>query len=112
MELLRRRHQNTNQAAREEPRPLQMPAVPELSVPTQEGPAHVQVIYGASVQNMPVAGLTVAQAREIAVAVLQVDRRASVLLNGQPVDGGHVIQASDTLEYVHFAGEKGRADQN
>lgn len=108
MELILKRQQDGRRAAPEAPAPFTPPELPEPSAPAALGPAAAQVIYGASVQTMPLAGLTVSQAREIAAAVLQVDRRAPCLVNGHPVSRDYVIQADDTIEYVHFAGEKGR----
>jgi hypothetical protein len=69
----------------------------------------VQVIYGASVQNLPLGGMTVSQARELASALLQVAPRTPFLLNGRPAGASTVIRPGDLLEFVHHAGEKGAA---
>jgi len=68
---------------------------------------NVRVIFGASVQDMPLAGVTVARARELAGTILEVHPRSPVLVNGRPGRSNHVIAIGDTLEFVHHAGEKG-----
>lgn len=67
----------------------------------------VEVIYGASVQTLALAGLTVAQARPLVETILAVDPRSPALLNGVPARANHVIAEGDFLEFVHQAGEKG-----
>jgi hypothetical protein len=67
----------------------------------------VRVIYGAGVQSMPLVGLSVAQARDAAVAILGVDRRAPALVNGRPARADYRVVPGDELEFVHHAGEKG-----
>jgi sulfur carrier protein ThiS len=56
---------------------------------------------------MPLAGLQISQAREIAGRVLNLDPGAVALVNGQPVRANYRLQRGDTLEFVHHAGEKG-----
>jgi hypothetical protein len=67
----------------------------------------VEVIYGASVQTLALAGLTVAQARPLVETILAVDPRSPALLNGVPARVNQVIAEGDFLEFVHQAGEKG-----
>jgi hypothetical protein len=67
----------------------------------------VQVIYGAGVQTLALAGLTIAQARPLVETILSVAPRSPALVNGRPVRPGYVIAQGDTLEFVHHAGEKG-----
>jgi hypothetical protein len=67
----------------------------------------VEVIYGASVQTLALAGLTVAQARPLVETILTVDSRSPALLNGVPARANQVIAEGDCLEFVHAAGEKG-----
>jgi hypothetical protein len=67
----------------------------------------VEVIYGASVQPLALAGLTVAQARPLVETILAVDPRSPALLNGMPARANQVIAEGDYLEFVHQAGEKG-----
>jgi hypothetical protein len=67
----------------------------------------VQVISGASVQSLPLAGLAVAQARQLATTILNVDPRSPALVNGVPVEPEYRLANGDQLEFVHHAGEKG-----
>ena len=69
--------------------------------------ANVQVIYGASVQNLALAGLTLAEARPFVETILSVAPRSPALVNGRPVRASYVIAQGDALEFVHHAGEKG-----
>jgi hypothetical protein len=67
----------------------------------------VEVIYGASVQTLALAGLTVAQARPLVETILAVHPRSPALVNGVPARTNQVIAEGDSLEFVHHAGEKG-----
>ena len=67
----------------------------------------VEVIYGASVQTLALAGLTVAQARPLVETILAVDPRSPALINGAPARPTQVIGEGNFLEFVHHAGEKG-----
>jgi hypothetical protein len=73
--------------------------------------ADVQVIYGASVQSLPFAGLPVAEARRLAQSILRVEARSPVLVNGRPARAESVLARGDVLEFVHYAGEKGAPDE-
>jgi hypothetical protein len=67
----------------------------------------VQVISGATVQTLGLAGLRISQAREVLRSILQIDPRTPVLVNGREVPEAERLQSGDTLEFVHLAGEKG-----
>ena len=67
----------------------------------------VQVISGAIVQTLGLAGLRISQAREVLRSILQIDPRTPVLVNGREVPEAERLQSGDTLEFVHLAGEKG-----
>jgi hypothetical protein len=71
--------------------------------------ADVQVIFGASVQTLALAGLTVAEARPLVQTILRADPRTPVLLNGRPARATQVIARNDVVELIHPAGEKGCA---
>jgi hypothetical protein len=73
------------------------------------GVPEVQVIYGASVQRLALTGLTVAQARPVVETILAVAPQSPALVNGRRVRENYVIALGDALEFVHHAGEKGRA---
>jgi hypothetical protein len=87
--------------------PEELPEARPLPAATEPRASEAQVIYGASVQALPLAGLMLAQARDVAQAILRVDPRAQALVNGTPAEDDRVIAAGDTLEFVHHAGEKG-----
>ena len=84
-------------------------ATPAQAAPATDGLPSVQVIYGASVQTLALAGLTVAQARPVVETLLAVDPTSPALVNGRPARPSYVIAQGDALEFVHHAGEKGRA---
>jgi hypothetical protein len=71
----------------------------------------VQVIYGASVQFLPLVGVTIAQARLLVETILGVDPTSPVLVNGRPVRARHTIARGEALEFIHHAGEKGRKEE-
>jgi hypothetical protein len=70
----------------------------------------VQVISGASVQSLDLAGLQVSQAREVVRHILRLDQNTAVLVNGEPRRDDFRLTSGDTLEFVHHAGEKGASD--
>jgi hypothetical protein len=74
--------------------------------------ADVQVIYGASVQALPFAGLRAAEAGRLAQSILRVDAQSPVLVNGRTVRPDYVLARGDLLEFVHYAGEKGTGDES
>jgi hypothetical protein len=78
---------------------------PALGEPAPE--ANVQVISGACLQMLPLVGLQITEARQLAESILGIDSRAIVLVNGEPVRGNYRLSSQDTLEFVHHAGEKG-----
>jgi len=84
------------------------PAAPASSEAEAYNP-EVRVIYGAGVQSMPLVGMSLAQARDAAIAILGVDRRAPALVNGRPARLDYRVVPGDELEFVHHAGEKGGA---
>lgn len=105
MEQTRRLPQGQRRDAQRE---LPIPEAPRAPAPAeQEQIASVQVISGASVQTLPLAGLEVSQARDLVATILQIDPGSPVLVNGEPVSSGQRLTDGDTLEFVHHAGEKG-----
>jgi len=69
--------------------------------------AQITVISGAHLQSFPLAGMAVAHARVLIEQLMSLHPDAPTLVNGRPVEGGYELQAGDTLEFVHHAGEKG-----
>ena len=95
-----------NKPALRKPKRIPLPSSSSLAEQLQPDPT-VRIIFGASVQDMPLAGLTVERARELAATILSADRESPVLVNGRPGRAGQVLAAGDVLEIVHHAGEKG-----
>lgn len=95
---------------------LELPHAPARTTDADEGQragsqaaeAGVEVIYGASVQTLPFAGLRVAVAARLAQTILRVEARSPALVNGRPVRPDHVLARGESLEFVHYAGEKGK----
>lgn len=107
---MERMRNHSRAARRQDIRPAPEETVPEPARSADEpavSNANVQVIYGASVQELPLGGMRVSEARELALTILQADPRAPVLLNGMPVRLDHLLAPGDSLEFVHHAGEKG-----
>jgi hypothetical protein len=74
--------------------------------PQAEG---VDVMYG--IQRMRfegLAGRTLAQARAVLDAALDIQSDATALADGRPVGEDHVISADETIEFMAEAGKKGR----
>ena len=95
-------------SVRHQQQELPLRQAPEAAAPVEpEQVASVQVISGASVQALPLAGLQVAQARELVGTMLNIDPGSPVLVNGEPVSSDYRLADGDTLEFVHHAGEKG-----
>ena len=110
MERMKRQH--PHQAPREElPPPAIAVAEPEAGEETAAEPvSSVQVIYGASVHEMPLAGLRISQCRPLVETILRVDPQSPAVVNGQIARPDRVLARGDVLEFVHHAGEKGLAN--
>ena len=68
----------------------------------------MQIVYGASLQNLPLAGQNISHIRPALEMMLRVDARSPMLVNGEPAAANHVLASGDVLEFIHRAGEKGR----
>jgi sulfur carrier protein ThiS len=95
--------------------PLSNTAVEEAPEPlaeeqTETVGSNVQVIYGASVQHLPLVGVRMSDVRTLLHDILQVDRTSAILVNGRPVRATYRVAEGDCVEVVHQAGEKGAAD--
>lgn len=72
-------------------------------------PGHVRVIAGADVQDMDLAGRTVAEARTVAQALFGIHPDAIALIDGLEADEQRRLGAGQLLEFVKHAGHKGVA---
>jgi hypothetical protein len=104
MELFRRREKPKAPVCEEAPSASL--SAPEFQVEQMQSTS-VQVISGASVQVLDLAGLQVSQAREVVRHILRLDQNTAVLVNGNPIRDTYRLTSGDTLEFVHHAGEKG-----
>jgi len=67
----------------------------------------IQVSCGAASGKFPVIGKTVGAVAEFLREVLNVDRLAEGMVNGDKVEGSYVLKEGDTLEFLKPAGQKG-----
>ncbi|MCP5040851.1 MAG: MoaD/ThiS family protein [bacterium] len=67
----------------------------------------VQVIWGATMDDFEVAGMTVAEAHQLLAGPFHIPPDVAINLNGELVNGDTRLTSGDTLEFVRAAGEKG-----
>ena len=72
----------------------------------------VRLIAGADVQDVELAGRTVADARNLARLVFGISPTARALVDGREVGDDHVLRARQHLEFTKHAGRKGAAMPN
>jgi len=70
-------------------------------------PAGVQVIWGASLQTLQLAGMQIQHARRLLQSLMHIDPAAPALINGEPARANQRISEGDVLEFGVHAGEKG-----
>lgn len=75
---------------------------------TDEGGA-IQLIWGATMGDFEVSGMTVAEVHDLFADVLGIPPGVTVNLNGEEVTGDTRLATGDALEFVRRAGEKGAA---
>ena len=68
----------------------------------------VKIVYGVHAIEANLAGRTVLSVREALAQPLNISPRAVALVNGQEVEATHVLSPGELLEFVRYAGEKGR----
>ena len=76
--------------------------------PREEEAGKVKVVYGVHTLAASLAGRTVQGVREALAQPLNISPQAVALVNGQEVEAGHVLNAGELLEFVRYAGEKGK----
>ena len=81
--------------------------IPASAIPLTLTPRQVRVIAGADVQDMDLAGRTVAEARVVAQALFGINADAVALIDGREADAQQVLDAGQLLEFVKHAGHKG-----
>ena len=83
-----------------------------VAEPVERDDGGVQIVYGASLQYLPLAGQTISRIRPALEMMLRVDARSPVLVNGEPASADYVLARGDVLEFIHRAGEKGATDKH
>jgi len=73
----------------------------------EEEAGQVKVVYGIHALEASLAGRTVQSVREALDQPLNISPHAVTLVNGQEVEGTHVLSPGELLEFVRYAGEKG-----
>jgi hypothetical protein len=69
---------------------------------------NVDVIHGVYAHSLPLAGMSVRQARAELEQRMNIDPEAMAVVNGHEVDGDTVLEEGQVLNFVKHAGEKGR----
>lgn len=77
---------------------------PASPVGTQDA---VRVIYGVHSLEVNIAGRTVGDVRATLRQALNIGPQAVAIVDGREVLESHILQASEILEFVRLAGEKG-----
>ncbi len=67
----------------------------------------VKVLYGVHALEAGLAGRTVLSVRDALAQPLNISPRAVALVNGEEVDGTHLLSPGEVLEFVRYSGEKG-----
>jgi sulfur carrier protein ThiS len=96
MERMRRR--NTGEGA-------SPPTAQPRTLPA--GGGSVQVIWGSMTESLELADMSVGDVFRMLQAPFNIAPAVAALVNGDPVDGEHQLQAGDELEFTRPAGEKG-----
>jgi hypothetical protein len=92
---------------RESRQKLEESAAVPGSAPASVRQAPVRVIAGADVQDMDLAGRTVAEARAVARAIFGINAAATALIDGQAAAEEQRLCAGQMLEFVKHSGQKG-----
>jgi hypothetical protein len=76
---------------------------------TRERDGRVDVIYGVYAHSLPLAGLTVLQARTELEERMNIDPEALTVVDGVEVQADTILKEGQVLNFVRHAGEKGSA---
>lgn len=80
----------------------------EFASDTAVADGRVEVIHGVYAHSLPLAGMTVAQARAELADRMNIDPDAAAVIDGNHVSEDTVLNERNTLNFVKHAGEKGR----
>ena len=67
----------------------------------------VQVTWGALVDDLEIAGMTVGEVQTMLEGAYNIAPGVGVIVNGTEADADTVLATGDSLEFVRAAGEKG-----
>lgn len=82
-------------------------ASPATPLATGGAGGSVQVIWGATNESLELADMSVGEVFNMLQAPFNIAPAVAALVNGDPVDGDHQLEAGDLLEFTRPAGEKG-----
>jgi hypothetical protein len=68
---------------------------------------NVDVIHGVYAHSLPLAGMTVKQARKELINKMNIDPKATAVVDGTEVDDSVALHEGQVLTFVKPAGEKG-----
>jgi hypothetical protein len=74
---------------------------------TRTGTGRVDVIHGIYAHSLPLAGMTVLQARTDLEERMNIDPEAVAVIDGEEADDDTVLLEGQVLNFVAAAGEKG-----
>jgi hypothetical protein len=74
---------------------------------TRERDGRVEVIHGVYAHSLPLAGLTVLQARTELEDRMNIDPEALTVVDGVEVQADTILKEGQVLNFVRYAGEKG-----
>ena len=104
MEELRRHH--PTEIRPPEPRPIGS-CVRSGSGDDGEASGTVQITWGALIDDLEVAGMTVGEVQNLLQAAYNIAPGVRVNVNGEEADADTMLATGDALEFVRAAGEKG-----
>ena len=87
--------------------PVEQELNPKDVMAKLEAAGKVKVIHGANDDEFEIAGATVQQVRANLVDAFNIPGDALAFVDGEQVDGNHILQATQVLEFVKAAGVKG-----
>src|SRR5262245_21353331 len=73
----------------------------------QASPGTVEVIHGVYAHSLPLAGMSVDEARAELEERMNIDPEATAVVDGVEADAGTVLREGQVLNFVKPAGEKG-----
>jgi hypothetical protein len=79
----------------------------DFAATAQASPGTVEVIHGVYAHSLPLAGMTVEDARAELEERMNIDPEATAVIDGVEANEGTVLREGQVLNFVKPAGEKG-----